>query len=66
MSQDKIDIYSLKALAQLEGVHIDSLHHVLVDYKDGKKDEWRGWVFYNVSGKAWIAVKKDSLVEFHP
>jgi hypothetical protein len=60
-----IEIYSLKALAEREEVRHDSLNHVVLRFKRGEIQTWRGYKFYGIEGKCWFAIRKEIPITFY-
>lgn len=57
-------VYTLKTLAELEGVTHTHLRAVLVRYKNGEINHWRDYRFFGIDGKCWFAYHKDKKLEF--
>ena len=57
-------IYSMKGLAQKEGVTHDYLRVVVSKVKTGKVENWRDYRFFGIDGKCWFAYPKDETIEF--
>jgi hypothetical protein len=61
-----IKIFTLKALAALEGVSYTNLRQIIhLAQKNSQPLEWKDYRFAKIgSAKAWVAYPKDSDIEF--
>ncbi len=56
-------VFTLKALARLEGVTYDHLRFVMRSIQDGSRTAWRGYRFFGIEGKAWFAYKGKEAIQ---